>query len=146
MLTVDNLLEAADCVLQLDILARAPGELLGDVKRLRKEPLDTACSSNSLLVFVTQFVDAENGDDVLQIFVALQDLLNALRNAIVLVTHDVRIKNARRRSQRIDGGINTDFRQRARKHRRRVKVSEGRRRSRIRQVVGGHVNRLHRRD
>ena len=43
-------------------------------------------------------------------------------------------------------GINSDFGQRTRKHGGRVEVSKGGRRRRIGQVVGGHVNRLHRGD
>jgi hypothetical protein len=53
------------------------------------------------------------------------------------------IENARRRSQRIDGRINTDLGQGTRKNRRGVEVSERRCRSGIGQIVGGHVDRLH---
>ena len=77
MLAVDDFLEAADGVGQLDVLARDAGELLGDVERLRKEPLDLAGARHGQLVFVGQFVHAENGDDVLQILVALQTPLTA---------------------------------------------------------------------
>ena len=52
------------------------GELLGHVERLREEPLDLARARHGQLVFVAQFVDAENGDDVLQILVALQNALH----------------------------------------------------------------------
>ena len=50
-----------------------PVNLLGHVERLREEPLDLAGAGDGQLVLVGQFVDAENGDDVLQILVALQD-------------------------------------------------------------------------
>ena len=56
-----------------------PGELLGHVERLREEALDLARARHGQLVFVGQFVDAQNRDDVLQILVALQNLLHLLR-------------------------------------------------------------------
>src|SRR4051812_39266745 len=40
VLAVEDLLEAADRVLELHVLARRPRELLGDEVRLRQEPLD----------------------------------------------------------------------------------------------------------
>ena len=57
-----------------------------------------------------------------------------------------RIENARSRSQRIDGGIDSHFRDRARKVRGGVEVREGRGRRRIGVIVGGHVDGLHRSD
>ncbi len=55
-------------------------------------------------------------------------------------------QNARGRGQRIDGRINAEFRQRTAQHRGRVQVSEGRRRRGIGQVVGRHIDGLHRGD
>ena len=97
-------------------------------------------------VFVGKFVDAQNRDDVLQVLVALQNLLHLLRDVVVFFADDARIQNARRGRQRIDGGINAQLRNRARQVGGRVQVREGRGRRRIGVVVGGHVNRLHRRD
>ena len=56
------------------------------------------------------------------------------------------IENARGGGQRIDGGVDTDFSERAAEYGGGVKVSEGRGRSRIGQIVGGHVDGLHRGD
>ena len=55
-----------------------------------------------------------------------------------------RIRDDRR--ERIDGGVDAELRDRAREHDRGVEVRERRRRRRIGDVVGGHVDRLHRRD
>ena len=74
MLAFDDFLEAADGVGQLHVLALEAGELLGHVERLREEALDLAGARDGELVFVGKLVDAENRDDVLQIFVALQNL------------------------------------------------------------------------
>jgi hypothetical protein len=72
----DDLAETANGVLEDDVLALTAGELGGDVERLREEALDFAGARDSELVFVGELVDAEDGDDVLEILVALEDLLD----------------------------------------------------------------------
>jgi hypothetical protein len=89
-----------------DSCAGRAGELLGDVERLRQEALDLAGARDGKFLIFAQFVHAENGDDVLQIFVSLQSSLHHLGDVVVFLTHDERVKNARSRSQRIDGRIN----------------------------------------
>ena len=68
------------------------------------------------------------------------------RDVVVLLADDLRRERARRRRQRIDGRIDAELRDRALEHDRRVQVRERRRRRRIGQVVGRHVDRLERRD
>ena len=46
-------------------------------------------------VFVGQFVDPENRDDLLQLGVALQDLLNVGCSPVVLLAEDVRLEDGR---------------------------------------------------
>src|SRR3954454_18674871 len=65
VLALEDLLEALDRVLELDVLARGAGELLGDEVRLRKEALDLARARHHELVLVRELVDAEDRDDVL---------------------------------------------------------------------------------
>jgi peptide chain release factor 1 len=60
----------------------------------------------------------------------------------VLFAHHLRIENPARRVQRVDGGVDAEFRNRAAEHRGRVEVAEGRRGRGVREVVGGHVDRL----
>ena len=48
--------------------------------------------------------------------------------------------------ERVDGGIDALLDERAREHRRRVEMRERVRRRRVGEVVGGHVDRLHRCD
>ena len=81
MLAVDDLLEAADGLGDRHVLARAPGERLGDEERLRQEALDLARPADRQLVLVGELVDAEDRDDVLELLVALQDLLDLGRDA-----------------------------------------------------------------
>ena len=146
MLAFDDLLEAADRVGDRHVLAFEAGELLRDEERLRQELLDLARARHGELVVFRQLVDAENRDDVLQVLVALQDLLHLPGDVVVLVAEDARVENARGRRQRIDRRVDAQLGNRARQVRRRVEVREGRRRRRVGVVVGRHVDRLHRRD
>ena len=83
-LAVAQLLEAADRVLQRRELAGLAGERLGHEERLRQEPLDAAGPGHDLLVLFAQFLDAEDGDDVLQFAVPLQDPLHPVGDGEVL--------------------------------------------------------------
>ena len=65
---------------------------------------------------------------------------------VVLLADDARREDRRGRGERIDRGVDAHLRDRAGENGRRVEVREGRRRRRIRQVVGRHVDRLDRGD
>ena len=90
VLAVDDLVEAADRLGDRHVRAGGAGELLGDEERLREEALDLARALDGELVLVGELVDAEDRDDVLQLLVALQDLLDAVGDAEVLLAEDVR--------------------------------------------------------
>src|ERR1035437_2906085 len=143
VLARDDLLEAAHGVGNLHISPWDAGELLGNVEGLRKELLHLAGAGHGELVFFRELVDAQNGDDVLQILVALQDALHALGHVVVVLAYDARGKYARGRGQRIYGRIDAEFGERAAQHGGRVEVSKGGGRSGVGQVVGGHVDGLH---
>ena len=80
---------------------RAPGERLADEERLREELLDLAGARHGQLVVVGELVHAEDGDDVLQVLVALQHALDLLRHVVVLLADDVRVEDAAGRGQRV---------------------------------------------
>src|SRR5215217_9371768 len=105
VLALDDLAEAPDRVLELDVAAFLAGELLGDEVRLREEALDAARPRDRELVLVGELVDAEDGDDVLQVLVALEDLLDASRDVIVRVADDVRLERAGEGVERVDRGV-----------------------------------------
>ena len=143
MLAVDDLLEAADRLGDRDVLPGRAGELLGDEERLREEALDAARPADDELVLVGQLVDAEDRDDVLQLLVALEDLLDAVGRREVLLAEDVRLEDRRRRVQRVDRRVDPLLGDRPREHRRGVEVREHRRGGRVGEVVGRDVDRLH---
>ena len=78
---------------------------LGHEERLRQEPLDAAGPVHDQLVLFAQFVDAEDGDDVLQFAVPLQDRLHAAGDGVVLLADVLRVENAAVRRQRVDGRV-----------------------------------------
>src|SRR5208282_4085778 len=102
----------------------SPGKLLGHKERLREELLDLARARHRNLLVFAKFVDAQNGDDVLQVFVSLQRLLNHLCHIVMILPNNSSIKNSRSRSQRIHRRINSNLRKRTRKHSRSIQVSK----------------------
>src|SRR3954447_5399539 len=145
VLAVDDLAERAHGVVDRDVGARGAGERLGDVERLRQEALDLARALHRHLVLVGELVDAEDRDDVLELLVALEDLLDARRDLVVLLADDVGLEDRRGRVERVDRRVDALLRDAAREHRRRVEVREHRRGRRVGEVVGRHVDGLHRR-
>ena len=146
VLALEDLLEPADGLGDRDVLARRAGEGLGHEERLREEALDPARALHGQLVLVGELVDAEDGDDVLQLLVALQHLLDLVGHAEVLLADDVGLEDRRGRVQRVDRGIDALLGDRPGQRRRRVEVREHRRRRRVGEVVGGDVDGLHRGD
>src|SRR5664279_3771810 len=94
-----DFLEAADGVRDLDVLSFEAGKLCCDVHRLREEFLDAARARHGPLVFVRKLFDTENGDNVLQILVALQNGFHGTRNGIVFLSNNAGIENARKTGQ-----------------------------------------------
>ena len=90
----DEALEPAHRIFDLHILTRDTRETLSYCERLCEEKLDPARACDDQLVFVRQLIDTENRDDFLQIVVSLQNLLDLLRNVIMLVTDHTRIEDA----------------------------------------------------
>src|SRR5665213_887578 len=143
---VAQLAERLDRLRQWNERTLLPGERLGDEHVLRQEPLDATRPTDENLVLFTELVDAEDRDDVLQVLVALEDLLDAVRDVEVLLADVLRVENARRRVERVDSGVDALLRNRPREHGGRVEVGERRVRGRVGDVVGGHVDRLQRGD
>src|SRR5206468_5777376 len=93
-----------------------------------------------------KLVHAKNGDDVLQVLVALQHALDAARGVIVLLADNVRGESARIRRERVHRGVNAQFGDGTLQHDGRVQVRDGGGGGGVGQVVGGHVNGLKTRD
>src|SRR5699024_7198096 len=138
--------KALDGVLERDIDAGDAGELFGHVGGLGEEALDLAGPADRFLVLLAQLVHAQDGDDVLQLAVLLEDLLHLAGHAVVLLAHDVGLEDAGGGLQRIDGGVDALLDDLAAQDGGGVQMGEGGGGGRVGQVVGRDVDRLHRRD
>ena len=126
--------------------AGSVGEDFGDVERLRQEALDLPRALHDQLVLLAKLVHAEDGDDVLELLVALQDLLHLPRHVVVLLADHGGRKEARRGVERIDGRKDRHLGDRSAEHGGRVQMGERGGGCGVGQVVGWHVDRLHRGD
>ena len=146
VLAVEDLAERAHRLADRHVDAGRAGELLGDVERLRQEALDLARALHEHAVLVGELVDAEDGDDVLQLAVALQHLLDLVGDVEVLLADDLGLEDRRGRVQRVDRRVDALLGDRPRQRRGRVEVGEHRGRRRVGEVVRRHVDRLDRGD
>src|SRR5207245_2476527 len=117
-----------------------------DEERLREEALDLAGAGYGRLVLLRELVHAEDGDDVLQLLVALQHALHVTGALVVLLAHDRGGEDGGGGVERIDRRVDAQLRDGAREHRGGVEVGERGSRRRIGEIVGGHVDRLDGRD
>src|SRR5690606_38179504 len=111
-------------------------------ERLGQEALDLTGAGHHQLVFLGQFVHAEDGDDVLQFLVALQHGLHAAGGVVVLGTDHQRVEETGGGVQGIHGGVDTQLGDLAGQYQGGVKVGEGGRRGRVGQVIRRYVHRL----
>src|SRR4051794_41017194 len=73
VLALGQRLERGEGLLERDERALEAGEGLRDEGVLGQEPLDPARALDQDLVLLRQLVDAQDGDDVLEVLVALED-------------------------------------------------------------------------
>ena len=121
-------------------------ELLGDEERLREELLHLARTRDGELVLLGELVHAEDGDDVLEVLVALQNALDLTGHTVVLLADDRRVERARGGLERVDGRVDAHLGDATRENRGGVEVGERRCRRRVGDVVGRDVDGLDRRD
>src|ERR1051325_1243056 len=98
----EDFLESFNGVRDWNLFAFAAGENLRDGERLAQEALHLARAGNGEFVVGRQFIHTENRDDVLEILVALQDLLNATSDFVMFLADNFRREGARAGSKRID--------------------------------------------
>ena len=94
MLAFEDFFEAAQGFLERNVLAWVAGELFGNEEALAEETLDLTGAGNDEFFFIGQFIHTEDGDDVLQVFVALQHFLHTAGNVVVFFADDEWIKDA----------------------------------------------------
>ena len=93
MLSFQNLLKALNGLGKRHIAALHTSKLSCHKEWLRQESLHLTGSGHHQLILLGQFIHTQNGDDVLQFLVALQDLLHASGRLVMLLSHDSGIQN-----------------------------------------------------
>ena len=142
VLAFQDLAEAANRLFARDVLPFQAGEGLGDEHGLAEEALHLSGAGDYQLIFIGKLVDAEDGDDVLQLLVALQHLLHFPRDAVVLVADDGGRQDAGVRREGIDRREDGLDRDAALQVDEGVQVGEGRGGRRVGRVVRGDVDGL----
>src|SRR5918998_5147508 len=142
VLALDDLLERPDRLVEVHELPFETCELLGDEERLGEETLQPARPADDDLVLLGELVYAEDGDYVLQLLVALQDVLDLLGDLVVLVADDRGVEDRGGGGQRVHRRVDALLGEAPGELDRRVEVGEHRERGRVGEVVGRDVDRL----
>jgi hypothetical protein len=100
-------------LLQRHLHTVGAGEDLRHVEGLAEEALDLPGAGHGQLVLFAQFVHPEDGDDVLQRLVALQDPLHVAGHLVVLFADDLRVHQARGGVERVHGRVDAQLGDRA---------------------------------
>lgn len=85
----------------------------------------------------------QNGNDILQRLVVLEDLLDTSSNRVVLSTDDVGVHDTGGGIEGVDGRVDTQLGDGSRQDSGGVQVSKGGGWGRVSQVVSGHIDGLH---
>ena len=117
-------------------------EDLGHEHGLRKEPLDFAGAGDRYSVFFGKLVKPQDGDDVLKLFVSLQDFLDAAGDIVVPLPHYLGGEDCGGGRQGIHRRVDAEGGDVAGQLGGAVKVGEGGEGGRIGVVVGGHIHGL----
>eukprot|EP00341_Mesodinium_pulex_P006742 CAMPEP_0116906706 /NCGR_PEP_ID=MMETSP0467-20121206/12673_1 /TAXON_ID=283647 /ORGANISM="Mesodinium pulex, Strain SPMC105" /LENGTH=432 /DNA_ID=CAMNT_0004581591 /DNA_START=204 /DNA_END=1503 /DNA_ORIENTATION=+ len=130
-------------IFESDFLADLSRELLSHSEGLRQHTLDFACAGHHEFVLLAQLVHSEDGDDVLERLVVLQEFLGRTRDVVVALAHDHWVQHTGGGVERVDGRLDAQLGQGAGQHGGGVQEGEGCGRRRVSQVVGRHVHGLH---
>jgi hypothetical protein len=141
-LTAQNSLEGSDGLLEVDELALDTSENLGDSERLAQETLDLTGTLDGKLVSLRQLVHAQNGNDILETLVLLEDLLDTESGVVVLLADNSGVEHTGGGVERVDSRVDTQLRDTTGQDSGGVQVSEGGGRGRISQIISRDVDGL----
>ena len=82
---------------------------MSHLEGLREEPLDLPGPRDGELVLLGELVHTQDGDDVLQGLVVLEDLLDATRDLVVILANDVGVHDPGCGVEGIDGGVDSQL-------------------------------------
>jgi len=141
-LTVQDSLERSDGLLDVDKLALDTSEDLSDSERLAQEPLDLTGTLDGKLVSFRQLIHTENGNDILERLVLLENLLDLGGGVVVVLTNDTGVKDTGLGVERVDGGVDTQLGDTTGQDSGGVQMGEGGGGGGISQIVSRYVDSL----
>jgi len=141
-LTVQDLSETSNGVLQSHISAWGTGEGLGDGEWLREESLDLSGSGDGELLFGGELSHTENGNDILEGLVVLEDLLDISSDVVVGGTDDVGVHNSGGGLEWVDSWVEAQLSNLSGKYGGGVQVGESGSWGWIGQVISWHIDSL----
>jgi hypothetical protein len=100
--------EAIDSALEVDEHTWVTSEDLGHVEWLGEETFDLTGTSDGQLILFGEIVHTENGDDILEGSVVLDQLLDATGAVVMDLTDDGWVEHTRGGVKRIDGRVDTE--------------------------------------
>ena len=142
MLSLEDLGESLDGVLEADKLSWGAGEDLSDVERLGHEFLDFTGAGDGQLVVLGELVHTEDGDDVLESLVVLEELLDLTGDLVVGVTDNTGVHHTGSGVEGVDGGVDAELSNVTGEHSGGIQVSEGGGRGGVGKIVGRDVDGL----
>src|SRR5207245_6856934 len=86
VLALEDFLESAHSLGPGHVLPLAAGESLRDAERLREKSLNLARTRYRLLVVFGEFLHTEDCNNVLEVLLALHNLLNTLRRVLFIMS------------------------------------------------------------
>src|SRR5690606_36517882 len=102
--------KATDGVFQGNVFTRGTGEYFRYEERLGQEALNLTCASYHQFIFFRQLIHTQDGDDVFQFLVTLQQGLYATRGVVVFLTNNQWIQLTAGGVQRVNGWVDTQRR------------------------------------
>src|SRR5579875_1360669 len=128
VLAFEDLPGSAYGFFERNVATLSTGEDLGNEHGLGQETQHFTCACHVEFVFVGEFFDAQDVDDILKFLVALDELLHAACDPIMCLANDIGIEQAAGRCQCIHCREKRLLKQGAFQHHCRVEMSKGCRR------------------
>jgi hypothetical protein len=140
--SLKELAESFDGLVKFTELSGVGGEDLRHEERLGEELLHLTCSSDSQLIFFGKIVHTENGDNILERLVVLEEFLDSTGGLVMNVSEDEGIEHSGGRIEGIDSGVDTEFGKGSGEHSLGIQMGEGGGRGGIGKIISGHEHSL----
>jgi hypothetical protein len=140
--SLKELAESFDGLVEFTELSGVGGEDLRHEERLGEELLHLTCSSDSQLIFFGKIVHTENGDNILERLVVLEEFLDSTGGLVMNVSEDEGIEHSGGRIEGIDSGVDTEFGKGSGEHSLGIQMGEGGGRGGIGKIISGHEHSL----